>query len=81
MDDLKSLYLWFDKNRASIISGHEMEEVLLNANSVIGYFKTENDALSEAKSRGLKLGDFLIQTCVAQEKEHLACFSPEVQFV
>lgn len=68
-EELKSLYNWFDINRASIIAGHEGERVLLANNAVIGYFPTKESALKIAFAKKLKYGEFLVQWCITAEEE------------
>ena len=77
---LTSLYNWFDINRGEIIKGHEGERVLLSNNSVLGYYPNKEDALVAAKSKGLRLGEFLIQKCVSKQEEMVYVYTPGVFF-
>ena len=69
MINLDDLYKWFDENRASIISNHINECVLLKNKSVIGYYPDNESALADAEKKGLKMGEFLIQDCISNEDE------------
>ena len=75
---LKSLYDWFSISRDDVIKGHEKEVVLLADNSVMGYYPDKETALIDAKSKGLKLGEFLVQRCVTEEEESMYVYTPEV---
>lgn len=68
-DELRSLYDWFDLNRNEIIKNNEGKFVLLKDNSVLGYYQTQNNALKDAESKGLKYGEFLVQWCVSESEE------------
>jgi len=69
MDILDNLYIWFDENRKTIITGHLNECVLLKDKSVIGYYPDTETALSAAQEKGFNLGEFLIQDCITDEEE------------
>ena len=69
MENLDNLYKWFDENRKEIISDHLNEFVLLKNKSVIGYYPTNEAALSAAEEKGFIMGEFLIQDCISDEDE------------
>ena len=69
MDILDDLYIWFDENRKTIITGHLNECVLLKDKSVIGYYPDTETALSAAQEKGFNMGEFLIQDCITDEEE------------
>ena len=79
-DNLKSLYSWFDITRNDIIKGHEGERVLLSNNAVLGYYPDKQAALIAAKSKGLQLGEFLIQKCISKEEEMVYVYTPGIFF-
>ena len=80
MSNLDDLYKWFDKNRSSIIKGHEGEHVLLKDAAVISYFQSERSALEHAKKSGFFMGDFLIQECISKEEECMYYYNEAVSF-
>lgn len=80
MDKLKDLYLWFDKNRDSIIEGHENEFVLLANDTVIGYYHNMEAALTGAQKNNFKVGSFLIQRCITKEDDTLVYHNMAVTF-
>jgi hypothetical protein len=80
MVNLDDLYLWFDRNRDSVIKGHYGEHVLLKDNAVIAYFSNENEALESAQKADFSMGEFLIQECVSKEKESMYYYNEAVTF-
>ena len=69
IENLESLYNWFDIKRDEIITGHENERVLISDNEVLGYFPDERSAVADALKRGLEPGNFLVQRCISEETE------------
>jgi hypothetical protein len=80
MEDLNTLYKWFDENRENIIKNHENECVLLKDKSVISYFSDEKTALRYAKNSGFIMGDFLIQDCIPKDDECMYYHNEAVSF-
>jgi hypothetical protein len=80
MKDLNALYLWFDTNRPAIIDGHQGEFVLLKDNAAQRYFSDTRTALSAVRSKGLKMGDFLIQRCNTEEEDTMHYYNQAVSF-
>lgn len=81
MENLRSLYGWFDENRDSIIAGHEGEQVLISGDRVIDYYSDDSSAIRDALARGFRRGDFLVQWCVPAEKECLFNYYQEIEIV
>lgn len=81
MDNLTSLYNWFDMNRDSLVQGHEGERVLISDGKSLGYFSDEQSAVAAAKKQGLKLGDFLVQRCISAQKEEQMFYNVAAAYV
>lgn len=80
MVDLEKLYEWFNTNRANIIAEHINDYVLLSNNTAVGYYKTMEDALSDANKRGIALGTFLVQKCIPEQEDIVTFYSQRVAF-
>jgi len=80
MENLDSLYVWFDENRDEIIKGHDREHVLLRNNAVISYFPDDGKALEYARKSGFFMGDFLIQECISKDEESMYYYNEAVSF-
>lgn len=80
MESLKKMYGWFRENRDAIIGGHIGEQVLIEQNSVKGYFDTEKEAFDYAIMHGMKYGNFLIQNCLSEEADMAYNYNQAVSF-
>lgn len=67
MYDMKDDYNWFEENRDSIISGHYTEYALIQSRMVLGYFKTDTDAIEHMKPT--PIGNFIVQHCLTADEE------------
>lgn len=74
-ENLISLYNWFDIERDNLIQGHENQWVLVSDNNALGYFDDQSAAVSYAKEKGLKVGEFLAQYCITREQEYNMFYS------
>lgn len=71
---------FFKKNRDKIIKGHVGEFVVIKDGKVQNYFKSENDAMTDMKNKGFKLGTYIIQKCISAEEGRVVYYTRRVAF-
>lgn len=61
--DLDKDYQFFKKNLDSFLTGHSGELVVIKDCKVLGFYKTESDAMHETL-KSHPLGTFILQSCL-----------------
>lgn len=70
MYDRKADYDWFQLKRDDIIKGHaNNERVVIQDKQVIGYFKSDKEAIDAMKAKGFDLGTYIVQRCRTEEAD------------
>jgi hypothetical protein len=64
---LENEYAVYDSHRAEFLRDHKDEFVVIKGELIIGFFKTEHEALEHMKEE--QLGTFLVQRCVTIDNE------------
>jgi hypothetical protein len=61
--DLKTESAYFFGNQPEIVEGHLGEWVVIKDETVIGYYKTEDEAFTAMAEAHEKLGTFMVHLC------------------
>lgn len=67
MYDMEDDFKWFEENRDSIIADHHNEYALIQNHKVVGYYKTDTNAITHMKPT--PIGNFIVQPCLTAEEE------------
>lgn len=71
---------YFKENRDEIIKEHKGEFVVIKNAEVLGYYKTEENALKDMIEKEHELGSFIIQKCVTAEEDKVMYYTRRVAF-
>jgi hypothetical protein len=78
MDNLKLNYEYFKENYSEITKKHIDEYVVIKDCVIIGYYKTQDNALAYMKERGYELGTFIVQRCYKNLDDNKVVFHSRV---
>lgn len=72
-------YKYFEKNKEDLVKKHENKFIVIKQSQVIGTYDTEKEAYEDTV-KNHKVGTFLIQQCVKNEKEITQTFHSRAVF-
>lgn len=79
MINLLKDYEFFKANLESITKGHIGEFVVVKDCAVLGYFKTQKQAIETMKQKGHEIGTFILQECVKNINDNKVVFHSRVE--
>ena len=80
MSNISDNFTYFKANRDELIKDHINDVVVIMDCKVLGYYKTETEALQAMASVGYEIGTFNIQKCLPAADDKVMYYTRRVAF-